>query len=704
MDGMKLERSGQEAFQRRDYELALRLLREALASERFRPSVWLWLSRTQLALEDSESALSSIEKYLELDPFSPRGIFQLVAVLRKQGEREQSIQLLVALAPNHVEEPEILRSIVNRLLGLEAFEQAAEAAEWLLAHYPGDLDAVVAKAIAMANQESIQQAEALIEAELANQPHQAALARSRVSLFLDIPVAAWAAVETLSAEHVSASHIITTAQRLMQQGHGSLAESAADRALRLAPDDRDITRKRDGIVGEVRLLRGAWTPPTWVGQPESPIPGRVLHVVGASAPYRQTGYTVRTQSIVRAQQDAGMIPEVVTPLGFPWTDGVNEAELVEDRDGIAHYRLAPFDGIWGLPYSRTSVMKGMPTRPDDRLTENAHRLAILARERRPAVLHAASDFHNGLLALTVGRFLGVPVVYEVRGFWQESWLSRSSANTTEAEIYQWRTQRELECCLNADQVVTLAKVMKQELVDTGVPPEKILVVPNAVDVDAFVPVPRNAALAARLGIAPGETVLGYISSMVSYEGIQFLIDATHRLLAAGEKVRTLLVGDGTDRPRLEAHAAALGIADRVIFTGRVPHAEVLHYYALLDVFVVPRTSDRVSRLVTPLKPYEAMAAGRAVVVSAVPALEEMVMPGQTGLTFRPEDADHLAAVLTPLLANRARREELGHAARAWVRQHRTWHENARRYRELYQSLGAAIEPQKADADQEAIVY
>jgi glycosyltransferase involved in cell wall biosynthesis len=225
----------------------------------------------------------------------------------------------------------------------------------------------------------------------------------------------------------------------------------------------------------------------------------------------------------------------------------------------------------------------------------------------------------------------------------------------------------------------------------GIAPEDVVVIANAVDVDRFVPGPRDDAFAASLGIEPDETVIGYISSFASYEGIDYLIDAVAELRRRGRRVRLLLVGDGDARDDLEATAERAGVlADRtVIFTGRVPHAEVVSHYRTIDIFVVPRTNDRVSRLVTPLKPYEAMAMAKAIVVSGVPALLEIVRDGETGRTFPPEDAVALAGVLEQLLDDPAERARLGAAARAWVAANRTWAQNGERYLALYRRLGVA---------------
>jgi glycosyltransferase involved in cell wall biosynthesis len=218
----------------------------------------------------------------------------------------------------------------------------------------------------------------------------------------------------------------------------------------------------------------------------------------------------------------------------------------------------------------------------------------------------------------------------------------------------------------------------------------VVVIPNAVDVERFRPVPRDDALAASLGIAPGEPVVGYISTFTAYEGIRFLLEAAATLRGRGRGFRLLLVGDGRDRDALVEQAHRLGLDDgTLVMPGRVPNDEIGRYYSVIDMFVVPRTTDRVSTLVTPLKPFEAMAMERALVASDVPPLREIVTPGETGLLFRPEDAADLATVLEGLLDDPALRRRLGRQAREWVAAERTWAQNGRRYRALYERLGAA---------------
>jgi glycosyltransferase involved in cell wall biosynthesis len=165
-----------------------------------------------------------------------------------------------------------------------------------------------------------------------------------------------------------------------------------------------------------------------------------------------------------------------------------------------------------------------------------------------------------------------------------------------------------------------------------------------------------------------------------------LIEATARLLARGRKVACLIVGDGARRRELEGQARKSGVSDAVVFTGRVPHDEVRSHYALLDVFVVPRRNDRAARFVTPLKPFEAMAMGKPLLVSNLPALVELAAPGERGLAFPHGDADGLASALETLIDQPDLRHRFGRAGRDWVLAERTWERNGQRYREIYADL------------------
>ncbi len=459
---------------------------------------------------------------------------------------------------------------------------------------------------------------------------------------------------------------------------GALARRARD--LGAWPGELASIERR--AASELRVIEPGWRPTIPGGrQVVDRVPGRILHLVTNSLPHRQAGYTVRSQSIGRAQRDVGLDPHFATQAGFPRNEGIRGAPAQDMVEGVPYHRLAPdFERAIG---------------PDATLEQTAREARGLVSDLQPAALHAASHFHNAQVALALRERFGLPVVYEVRGFLEETWASRQGMDAArqaeDADRYRGAKAAETACMLAADAVVTLSETMRSDIVARGLEADRVVVVPNAVDVDRFTPRPRDAGLAGRLGLPDGVPVLGYVSSFTGYEGIRHLIDAAAILRDRGRAHRVLLVGDGEERDALEHQARRLGLLGdgTVLFTGRVSHEDVLGHYSLIDVFVVPRTADRVSQLVTPLKPYEAMALEKALVVSGVHALREIVTDGETGLVFVPEAAESLADTVEPLLDDPDRRRHLGRQAREWVTANRTWRQNGLRYLELYRRLGVA---------------
>jgi PEP-CTERM/exosortase A-associated glycosyltransferase len=666
---------GRAAFRRGEYVRARRWFERAVVVGGDRPWPWLWLARSQLQTGDVEGSRDSIQEALGQVPGWPPGLLHL-ADLHLQAERwEEAGQILIGLASRNGEgSGELASGVAQRIRRMEDPIRALQVAETLAAHRPEEECALAARAIARWRLGDPAEARRSLEPVLRHPKGVGIRAAAEFHLEVGEPQVAWSLLRDCGPGGKAHARLVSrVAQGLRKSGRLTLAWEAFDEAISGGGGTPSNRHWRKVVVGEVQVLSGVAAP----ALPRLPhyraMPHRVLHLVGKSLPHLQTGYSVRTRYVTQSQRDAGLDPHVVTQLGFPWTVGVQEAPLWESVEGIPHHRLMP---------------KGpLSPRLDRRLDANAEALIELVRRVRPAALHAASDYRNALLALAVGRACGIPVVYEVRGFWEDTWSSKQAGNGAEDSVaYQWRRERELECMRQADRVVTLAEVMREEMAARGVDREKVRVIPNAVDPAAFEPVGREPGLAGRLGIGGDEVVVGYVSSFVAYEGIRFLIEAVAQLASRGLPVRGLLVGDGEEREALESRARELGMEDRILFTGRVPHEEVARYYGLIDVFVVPRTDDRVCHLVTPLKPYEAMAMERAVVVSGVRALGEMVVPGKTGLVFRPEDPQDLANVLDPLVRCPERRRSLGRAARAWVSRHRTWAQNGQRYADLYRDL------------------
>jgi glycosyltransferase involved in cell wall biosynthesis len=402
------------------------------------------------------------------------------------------------------------------------------------------------------------------------------------------------------------------------------------------------------------------------------VAGRVVHLITNSLPYTQAGYTVRTHRIVTAQKAAGLDPHVVTSWGFPMLQGHADAPPYEELDGIPYYRLLP-DGRDEVPFE----MRG-------RMIKGADAVTKLVTELRPQVLHAATDHRNGSVAHAVRDRTGTPFVYEVRGFLEETWASRDPKRVG-SQRHVLQREREAFLMREADAVVTLAETMAAEIVERGVPREKIWLAPNAVDDSLLTAQYDGASFRRAMGIEDREIVVGSVSSIVAYEGFATLLRAAALLRDQGNPVRVLIVGDGAERDNLLELVEELRLKDAIL-PGRVGPEEALQAQDAIDIFVCPREDLRVTRLVTPLKPVEAMALGKPVVLSDLPALSELVGSDGAGLLVPPGDPAELAKALAALAEDPARRAAMGEAGKAEVAAKRTWSRVAETYQALYRTL------------------
>jgi PEP-CTERM/exosortase A-associated glycosyltransferase len=396
-------------------------------------------------------------------------------------------------------------------------------------------------------------------------------------------------------------------------------------------------------------------------------PLRILHVLDHSIPLH-SGYTFRTRSILRQQRALGWETYHLTSPKQGKT-----AQPHEQVDGLGFYRTSPAEGGAGkLPVlNQLAVI--------DRL---AARLLEVAREVKPDVLHAHSPALNAIAALRVGKRLGIPVVYEIRAFWEDAAVDHGTSREWGLR-YRFTRALETYAIKRVNAVTTICEGLRAEIVGRGIAADKITVIPNAVDVGDFsVDGVRDEALAASLGLA-GKRVLGFIGSFYAYEGLDILLQALPQMLAADPDIRVLLVGGGPQDAALKTQAQQLGVADKVHFIGRVPHQEVQRYYDLIDVLVYPRLKMRLTDLVTPLKPLEAMAQGRLLVASDVGGHKELIEDGRTGMLFAAGDPAALAHKTLALLAGRAQWPALRAQGRQFVETERSWQASVARYHQVY---------------------
>ncbi len=395
---------------------------------------------------------------------------------------------------------------------------------------------------------------------------------------------------------------------------------------------------------------------------------RILHVLDHSLP-AHSGYTFRTRALMKAQAAKGWAVAGVTGVRHPLP-----GPGVETVDGLTFYRTPP---IKPAP---------SPLREWREIGALAKRIEALVAEWKPDLLHAHSPVMDGLAALRVGKRLGIPVIYEIRAFWEDAAVGNGTGREGSARYFLTR-RLETHAVRSADAVAVICEGLRGDLVARGTDPAKIIVSPNGVDLDLFgSPPPRDDALAVELGLGADDPVIGFIGSFYDYEGIDDLIAAMPALIAAEPRARLLLVGGGPMEAALKAQAAASPVAAHIFFVGRVPHEQVERYYSLIDILAYPRKKMRLTDLVTPLKPLEAMAQGKLVAASDVGGHRELIEDGVTGSLFAPDDPAAIAAVLAGLLARRTLWGERRRVARAFVEAERNWSSNILRYEPVYQNL------------------
>ncbi|SEP36116.1 TIGR04063 family PEP-CTERM/XrtA system glycosyltransferase [Nitrosovibrio sp. Nv6] len=399
---------------------------------------------------------------------------------------------------------------------------------------------------------------------------------------------------------------------------------------------------------------------------------RILHILDHSIPLH-SGYTFRTLSILKEQRALGW-----ETFHLTGSKQENCSVLEEDVEGWHFYRTPAAAG----PMAQLPVLNQAAV-----IESLTRRLSDVVKIVRPDILHAHSPVLNAIPALRVGRSSGIPVVYEVRAFWEDAAVDHGTGREWGM---RYRLTRSLEsyALKRVDAITTICEGLRGDILGRGIAPEKVTVIPNAVNIENFsVGDKRDQQLAEELGLE-GKPLVGFIGSFYAYEGLSVLLQALPEMLSGNPDIRVLLVGGGPQEKELKAITTQLGLEDKVIFTGRVPHAQVQRYYNLIDILVYPRLRMRLTDLVTPLKPLEAMAQGRLVMASDVGGHLELIQDGETGILFRAGDPHALALKVLSVLSSPHLWAGLRVAARRFVETQRNWPASVASYRNVYAPLAS----------------
>lgn len=485
----------------------------------------------------------------------------------------------------------------------------------------------------------------------------------RAPLLQSIDRVADAGMLAAIADGFRAAEFLAVAHQVMALSlkHNSVPGRAAVRSLRHKAAWRQLAeRPKTAITSRRRLVDQAGS-------------ARALYCIWRSLPHETTGYDTRSHYLLRGFQKAGSDVIACTRPGFPWdSKPVAFGQSFERIDGIHYVRLG----------SKGINDRVLPL--DAYLQAHANRIAHLAIVGGVDLIHSATNWLVGLPALMAARHLGLPFVYEMRGLVE---VTRSSTVPGYAETDHFDLFRRMEADVAgaADLTFTITSGVRHEMARRGCDTSRFRLAPNGVDIERFKPLPRDNALAYRLGLGT-ETVFGFIGSFVNYEGLAELCEAAAALKARGRRFKLLLVGDGPYAQDVRDAIERNGIADVTIMTGRMPFESVPRFYSLVDVAVYPRLGMEVTEIVSPLKPFEAMAMGKPVIGSNVAAIADIIQHGETGWLFEKNDTGALIAALELVLADPLVPQRLGAAARAFVTANHDWTDIAGRISEGWTDL------------------
>lgn len=398
---------------------------------------------------------------------------------------------------------------------------------------------------------------------------------------------------------------------------------------------------------------------------------RILHILDHSLPLH-SGYTFRSRNIVRSQVMRGWELAVITSPKHQesWKGKWEPQETLEDIQYFRTRLSAPTSLKGYYEYRLVSALR--------------RRIQEIASDFRPDVIHAHSPVLNVIPALQTGRQLRIPVVYEIRAFWEDAAVDHGSYGEGSWK-YAIVHRLETRSCRKANHVAVICNGLREDLIARGISSDKLSIVPNGINVEEFQERPPDEESASAWGLK-GKKVIGFFGSFYRYEGLDLLLEAFALLKQKHSDFSLLLVGGGEMEAFLKERVNTLGLGDRVVLPGRVPHERMPGIYALSDILVYPRHSMRLTELVTPLKPLEAMAMGKAVVASNVGGHRELIKDGETGILFPPADVAALASAMEKLLTDREFRVALARRAQLWVRRERSWEHTTAVYQKIYEKV------------------
>lgn len=306
------------------------------------------------------------------------------------------------------------------------------------------------------------------------------------------------------------------------------------------------------------------------------------------------------------------------------------------------------------------------------------RLAKAIREFKPDLIYERYALFS-FAGVHLARKLGIPLILEVNTPYAQAWAKYYGLYLK--KLARWLEKHTL---MGASHVITVTKVQMEMLTQEGIPPQRISVCHNAIDPDWFDPIRHSdPTLRTRLGLTG--TVVGFIGTMNRWQGITDFPRVIRTVLANCPETSFLFVGDGEFRRPLEDFCHAEGYSNRVKFTGRKPHAEIPPLLAAMDIGVLLNSNAYGS----PMKIFEYMGMGKAVIAPSVGPVIEVLEDEETGLLIEPGNAEQMSSQIIRLVGDQALRSKIASAGRAYVAANHTWRKNAMKILEVYGQMSGS---------------
>ena len=397
---------------------------------------------------------------------------------------------------------------------------------------------------------------------------------------------------------------------------------------------------------------------------------KVLHILDHSIPLH-SGYTFRSRAILLGQQKLDITTcHVTSPKQGEVTS------LKEQCEDLTFYRSEQPNSL----LARLPIINQLSV-----VFKLAARIKQVAKIEQPEILHAHSPALNGLAALIAAKSLKIPVIYEIRAFWEDAAVDHGDC--VEGDV-RYRLSHWLETYVvkRVQAVTTICEGLRSDLISRGIAKDKITIIPNAVNIESFPQLSEKCSSLQKKFQLNDAFVVGFAGSFYQYEGLDILIKALAITKKMGLNIKVLLVGGGFQLDNILALIEQLDLKKDVVLTGRVPHSEIKDYYSVMDVTALPRKSMRLTELVTPLKPLEAMALGVPVIGSDIGGHRELIEHNNTGLLFDPDNPQALADTLSSLVNGDIDIKSLITNGRTYVEEVRNWPVSIANYPKVYRSV------------------